>query len=62
MSIRLNEVNSKIIGGKIYITAIKAHNLNKKLSEFVIMSSKINYPKLGFMYEYTGPYTRNIKS
>jgi hypothetical protein len=61
MTIRLNEKNSKVVGGKIYITGMKAHNLNAKLSEFVIMSSKINHPKLGYMYEYVGPYTRNVK-
>jgi hypothetical protein len=60
MTIRLDQKNSKLIGGKVFITAIKAHKLNQKLSPFVLTESKINHPSLGIMYEYTGPYTRKV--
>lgn len=58
MVIRLDQKNSKIVSGKVFITAIKAHKLNHKLSHFVLLDSKMNHPTLGMMYEYTGPYTR----
>lgn len=58
MSIRLDQKNSKVINGKIFITAIKAHKLNPKLTQFLITESKVNHTILGMMYEYTGPYTR----
>jgi hypothetical protein len=60
-SIRLNETNSKIIGGKVFITSMKAHGLNPKLKEFLVTGSKISHPYLGSLYQYTGPYTRNTK-
>lgn len=61
MSIRLNQKNSKVVSGKVFITAIKAQSLKPQLSTFVITESKINHPLLGTMYEYTGPYTRSVK-
>lgn len=61
MTIRLNPENSKVIGDKIFITGIKAHNLNPKLVSFVNLNSKITHPTLGVLVEYTGPYTRSSK-
>jgi len=58
MTIRLDQENSKIIGGKVFITAMKAHKINQKLSQFILFGSKITHTNLGIMYEYTGPYTR----
>jgi hypothetical protein len=58
MKIRLNPTNSKVINGKVYITAMKAHKLNHLLSGYVNNSCKINHPTLGLLIEYTGPYTR----
>ena len=58
MTIRLNPENSKVIGDKVYITTMKAHNLNAKLATFVNYNNKINHPQLGTLVEYTGPYTR----
>lgn len=58
MTIRLDQKNSKIIGGKVFITAMKAHKLNQRVSQFVSTNSKINHPQLGIMYEYSGQYTR----
>lgn len=58
MTIRLDVENSKVIGGKVFITAMKAHKINQKLSQFISTDSKMNHPTLGIMYEYKGPYTR----
>ncbi len=62
MAIRLDQKNSKMIGGKVFITAIKVHKMNQSLTQYVVQESKITHPLLGMMYEYTGPYTRNIKN
>jgi len=61
MTIRLNPENSKIIGDKVFITSIKAHGLNPKLTRYVNNNCKINHPTLGTLVEYTGPYTRKVK-
>lgn len=58
MTIRLNPKNSKVIGGKVFITTMKAHNLNPRLSNHVNYESKVNHPILGTLVEYNGPYTR----
>lgn len=58
-SIRLNEKNSKIINGEVFITSMKAHSLNPKLKEFLVTGSKISHPNLGNLVQYTGPYTRS---
>lgn len=58
MTIRLNPENSKVIGGKVYITTMKAHNLNIRLTSFINYNNKIKHPSLGTLIEYSGPYTR----
>lgn len=60
MTIRLNPENSKVIGDKVFITTMKAHNLNEKLTNYLNWGSKISHPKLGTLVEYTGPYTRSV--
>lgn len=61
-TIRLNEKNSKIMNGRVFITALKAKNINSILQGFLNEGSKINHPKMGMLIEYTGPYTRSIKT
>jgi len=56
--INVNQENSKVIGGKLFITGLKMSRLNKKLSECIVKGSTINHPSLGMMYEYEGPYSR----
>jgi hypothetical protein len=60
-TIRLNNKNSKIMNGKVFITALKANNIGPKLEKFLNSSSKINHPNLGILIEYNGPYTRKVK-
>lgn len=61
MTIRLNPENSKVIDNRVFITTIKAHKLNDKLTPFVNFNNKINHPNLGILVEYNGPYTRKSK-
>lgn len=56
--INVNQENSKVVGGRLFITGLKMSRLNKKLSECIIKGSTINHPILGIMYEYDGPFSR----
>lgn len=58
MRINVNKTNSKVIDGRLFITGMKAHALNPKLSEFIVKASTIEYPGMGKLYEYNGPYSR----
>lgn len=62
MSIRLNQTNSKVIGDKVYITAMKVHSLKESLKKNVVNESNVTHPTLGLLYEYQGEYSRSIKS
>jgi hypothetical protein len=58
--LNLNSDNSKVIGDKVFITALKAH----KAMEGVNHKNSIIHPTLGRMYEYNGVYARfsNLRS
>jgi len=56
--INVNSTNSKVIDGRLFITGLKVSRLTDSLKEFIIPGSTINYPSLGLMYEYNGPYSR----
>jgi len=56
--INVNTNNSKVIGGKLFITGLKMSQLNKTLSEFIVRGNTITHPTLGQMYEYDGPFSR----
>ena len=58
MRINVNKNNSKVIGGKLFITGLKMSQLNKTLSDFIVRGNTITHPSLGQMYEYEGPYSR----
>jgi len=57
--INVNAENSKVVGGKLFITGMKFHKLNDKLKAHIVDGSKIQHPVLGTMYEYAGPYARS---
>lgn len=61
MSIRLNPQNSKVINGKVFITAMKVHSLKTTLKRHVVNGSRVEHPTLGTLYEYVGEYTRSNK-
>ena len=58
MRINVNKTNSKVIDGRLFITGMKAHALKAKLAEFIVPASTIEYPGMGKLYEYNGPYSR----
>ena len=58
MRINVNKNNSKLIDGRLFITGMKAHALKPKLVEFIVQASTVNYPGMGKLYEFNGPYSR----
>ena len=57
-SINVSQENSKVLGGKLFITGLKMSRLGVKLSESIVKGNTINHPTLGLMYEYGGSYSR----
>jgi hypothetical protein len=58
MRINVNKDNSKVIGGKLFITGLKMSQLKAKLAEFIIKGSTVEHPTMGTLYEYDGPFSR----
>jgi len=59
LRINVNAENSKVVGGKLFITGLKMSKLSAKLAPHIISGSKIQHPVLGTMYEYAGPFARS---
>ena len=57
MRINVNQTNSKVIGGKLFITGLKMSQL-KALSEFIVKGNTVVHPTLGKLYQYDGPFSR----
>lgn len=57
--INVNPKNSKLVSGKLFITGMKKHQLRESLSEHIVDGSTIDYPGMGKMYQYNGPYSRS---
>ena len=58
MRINVNASNSKVIGGKLFITGLKMSQLRAKLAEYIVKGSTVQHPTMGMMYEYDGPFAR----
>ena len=56
--INVNASNSKVIGGKLFITGLKMSKLSNQLVQFIVSGSKVQHPVLGTMYEFNGPFSR----
>ena len=56
--INVNATNSKVIGGKLFITGLNMSKLSNQLSQFIVSGSKVQHPVLGTMYEFNGPFSR----
>ena len=50
-SINVSQENSKVLGGKLFITGLKMSRLGVKFSESIVKGNTINHPTLGLMYE-----------
>ena len=57
--INVNATNSKMIAGKLFITGLKMGQLNNALSDFIVKGNTTEYPGMGKMYQYDGPYSRS---
>lgn len=57
--INVNAGNSKVIGGKLFITGIKMSRLRDSLAQDIVKGSTVNHPALGKMYEFAGNYSRS---
>jgi len=56
--INVNMKNSKLINGRLFITALKMVALSQGLAEFIVKGNTIQHPSLGLLFEYNGPYSR----
>ena len=56
--INVNSTNSKVIDGRLFITGLKMSKLSDKLKAFIVEGNTVNFPSMGMMYEYSGPYSR----
>lgn len=57
--INVNAGNSKVIGGKLFITGMKMSRLRDSLAQDIVKGSTVNHPALGKMYEFAGNYSRS---
>ena len=57
--INVNSKNSKIISGNLFITGLKMSSLNGQLRDFIIKGNTSEYPGMGKLYQYDGPYSRS---
>jgi predicted amino acid racemase len=60
MKIQVTAENSKVVGGNLFITLLKATQMkHKMLQDQIIYRSNIVHPKMGKLVQYTGSYTRS---
>ena len=58
--IRVNQLNSKVLAGILYITELKAVLISKSnvLAELVEYDNNLVFPGIGKLVQYNGPYIR----
>ena len=58
--IRVNQENSKIFAGKLFITLLKAVMISKSkvLAELIEYDNNLVYPGMGKLVEYKGAFVR----
>ena len=61
--IRVNQTNSKVFAGTLFITLLKALQVSKSvvLEKLIEYDNNLVYPGLGKLVEYKGTYSRKIK-
>ena len=61
--IRVNQENSKVFAGTLFITLLKALQISKSvvLEKLIEYDNNLVYPGLGKLVEYKGAYSRKIK-
>ena len=60
--IRVNQENSKVFAGKLFITLLKAVLISKSkvLAELIEYDNNLVFPGLGKLVEYNGAYSRKL--
>ena len=60
--IRVNQENSKVLAGTLFITLLKALQVSKSkvLAELIEYDNNLTYPGLGKLVEYNGAYSRKL--
>ena len=58
--IRVNQANSKVLNGKLFITLLKALQVSKSkvLAELIEYDNSLVFPGLGKLVEYNGAFIR----
>ena len=58
--IRVSTLNSKVLGGKLFITLLKALQVSKSkvLAELIEYDNNLVFPGLGKLVEYNGAFIR----
>ena len=61
--IRVNQENSKVFAGTLFITLLKAVLVSKSkvLAELIEYDNNLVYPGMGKLVEYKGAYSRTLK-
>ena len=60
--IRVNQTNSKVLAGTLFITLLKALQVSKSkvLAELIEYDNNLVFPGLGKLVEYNGAYSRKL--
>ena len=60
--IRVNQENSKVLAGTLFITLLKAVQVSKSkvLAELIEYDNNLMFPGLGKLVEYNGAYSRKL--
>tara|TARA_Y100000310_G_C20043741_1_gene517379 strand:- start:112 stop:306 length:195 start_codon:yes stop_codon:yes gene_type:complete len=60
--IRVNQTNSKVLAGTLFITLLKAVQVSKSkvLAELIEYDNNLMFPGLGKLVEYNGAYSRKL--
>ena len=60
--IRVNQTNSKVLAGTLFITLLKAVQISKSkvLEELIEYDNNLVFPGLGKLVEYNGAYSRKL--
>ena len=56
--INVNLTNSKVIDGRLFITALKMNALTGQLVDMIVKGSTVKHPQLGLLFEYAGNFSR----
>ena len=50
--INVSQENSKVLGGRLFITGLKMSRLGEKLGQSIVKGNTMSHPEMGLLYEY----------